>query len=140
MKTKMKSRQAIWQAAGLVNTTFAEADALDLSLCASIQQAAIDYAISHVPPSTRNRYEKYGQTLIVGVDVNGSPTWEKADMIWSEDNDLNVVNMQAIAYSTENKGTKTTAGIHYCKVTSPARVMEWMYTDGLRNKLGLDKA
>lgn len=24
------------------------------------------------------------------------------------------------------------AGFHYCKLLSPARVMEWMYIDGLR--------
>lgn len=140
MKTKMKSRQSIWQAAGLVNTSFVESDDLELNLCAAIQQAAIDYAVSHVPSATRTRFEKYGQSFVIGADVFGTPTWEKQDMVWSEDNDKNVVNVQAVAYSTDNKGSKSTAGIHYCKVMSPARAMEWMYTDGLRNKLGLDKA
>jgi hypothetical protein len=140
MKTKMKSRQAIWQAAGLVNTTFSETDALHLNLCAEVQQAAIRYATSLVPASTRSRFEKYGQSLVIGADVNGSPTWEKDGMIWTEDKEKNIVTVQAIAYSTENKGSSATAGIHYCKVMSPARVMEWMYIDGLRNKLGLDKA
>jgi hypothetical protein len=139
MKTKMKSRQAIWQASGLLNTTFEDSDDVKLSICGDIQKAAIDYAAGKVPSTTRQRFEKYGQTLVVGQDVNGFPTWEKASMIWEENNDLNTVNVQAIAYSTENKGTKTTAGVHYCKLMSPARVMEWMYTDGLRNKLGLDK-
>jgi hypothetical protein len=139
MKTKMKSRQAIWQAAGLVNTTFSETDILNLNLCADIQHAAIDYAASHVPVTTRSRFDTYGQTLVIGADVNGTPTWEKDGMVWVEDNELNIVNVQAVAYSTDNHGTATTAGIHYCKVLSPARVMEWMYTDGLRNKLGLDK-
>jgi hypothetical protein len=27
-------------------------------------------------------------------------------------------------------------GYHYCKLLSPARVMEWIYTDGLRDQLG----
>lgn len=27
---------------------------------------------------------------------------------------------------------KETAGLHYCKVLSPARVIEWIYVDGLR--------
>ncbi len=136
----MKSRQAIWQAAGLVNTTFAEADGLDKSRCAAIQRAAIDYASSRVPAATRNRFEKYGQKFVVAADKNGSPTWEYDSMDWKEDNAKNIVTIQAAAYSTENKGTKTTTGIHYCKVVSPARAMEWMYTDGLRNKRGLDKA
>lgn len=140
MKTKMKSRQAIWQAAGLVNTSFVETDSLDQSLCGSIQQAAIDFATARVPTNTRQRFEQYGQKIVIGSDANGSPTWERDSMSWSEDNEQNIVKVQAIAYSAENKGTKTTAGIHYCKVMSPARVMEWMYTDGLRNKLGLDKA
>jgi hypothetical protein len=26
--------------------------------------------------------------------------------------------------------------MHYCKLMSPARVMEWIYTDGLREDLG----
>ena len=29
------------------------------------------------------------------------------------------------------------AGFHYCKVLSPARVMEWMYVDSLRAKYSL---
>jgi hypothetical protein len=140
MKTKMKSRQSIWHAAGLVNTTFSESDALGLSLCAEIQQAAIDYATARVPAATRTRFEKYGQTLVIGPDVSGSPTWENTDMVWAEDDEENIVNVQAIAHSTDNSGSSTSAGVHYCKVLSPARVMEWMYTDGLRNMLGLDKA
>lgn len=138
MKTKMKSRQAVWQAAGLVNTSFSE-DALDKNLCAAVQRAAVDYASSRVSATTRKRFEKYGQKFVIGSDVNGSPTWEMAAMKWAEDNAANTVKVQAVAYSTENKGTKTNAGAHYCKLLSPARVMEWMYTDGLRNKLGLDK-
>ena len=28
-------------------------------------------------------------------------------------------------------------GVHYCKVLSPAHVMEWLYTDGLRFNLSI---
>ena len=28
---------------------------------------------------------------------------------------------------------KAAGGFHYCKLLSPARAMEWLYTDGLRN-------
>jgi hypothetical protein len=139
MKAKMKSRQAVWQAAGLGNTTLAETDALDQNLCAQIQQAAVTYATERVPATTRNRFEKFGQSFVIGEDVSGSPTWEKASMVWKEDSDSNTVTVQAVAYSTENQCSSSSAGVHCCKLLSPARVMEWMYTDGLRNKLGLDK-
>jgi hypothetical protein len=34
----------------------------------------------------------------------------------------------------EDKKLPCDAGFHYCKILSPARSVEWMYVDGLKNK------
>ncbi|GMH99340.1 hypothetical protein TrST_g3567 [Triparma strigata] len=156
LKTKIKSRQAIFQAAGLKNVSYVEQDASiadggEGDRCGEINQKAIDWALEQLPEKTRERYETYGQKLMVGPDIGtckAGPCWIWDPLRFKKDDDANTVNVQAVYFATENKNSypcgegkllPCSAGFHYCKLLSPARALEWMYVDGLKNVLGLDK-
>jgi hypothetical protein len=156
LKTKIKSRQAIWEAAGLKNVSYVETDGFPKDggsgdRCGEINQAAIDWALSMLPEKSRERYEQYGQKLTVGPDIGtcaAGPCWIWDPLRFKKDNDANVVNVQSVGFPSENKNKypcgegkllPCSAGFHYCKLLSPARALEWMMVDGLKNVLGLNK-
>jgi len=151
LKTKLKSRQAVWEAAGLKNVNFNETDLPTLEggvsdRCAEINQAAIDWAYNMLPQVTRQRYDMYGQTLMVGPDLGtcaAGPCWIWDSLKFQRDDVSNTVNIQSVWFGSENynkypcgefKTIPCSSGFHYCKLLSPARALEWMYVDGLRNK------
>lgn len=66
-------------------------------------QAAIDWALARVPPSTRARYETYGQKLLVGPDVGtcaAGPCWIWDALKFNKDADNNIVTIQGAHRST----------------------------------------
>jgi hypothetical protein len=151
LKTKMKSRQAVWEAAGVKNVNFTETDIPTAEggasdRCAEINQAAIDWAYNMLPDVTRDRYDKYGQKLAVGPDLGtcaAGPCWIWDSLKFERDDVANTVNIQGVWFGSENynkypcgefKTIPCSAGFHYCKLLSPAKALEWMYVDGLRNK------
>jgi len=153
LKTKMKSRQAEWQAAN--ETSSQQEDSLDTldseaaARCAEINQASIDQALSMVPEHTRSRYEKVGQKYWVSSEDEhvcaAGPCWIWAGLKY-KDHGENGVEIISPSFAEPNKnpfpcgesGSNDTdripcpAGMHYCKIVSPARVIEWIYTDSLR--------
>lgn len=147
MRTKMMSRQAVWNAAGILDTNFTETDGM-LQNCMEINQRAIDWGMSTVAEKTRSRYNAYGQTLSVLPDSTtcvAGPCWIWDPLKFNRDDENNTVTVQSVIYASENtnkypcgekKKLPCSSGFHYCKILSPARVVEWMYVDGLRNKLG----
>lgn len=156
LKTKLKSRQAVWEAAGIPDVDFQISDTPSLQggpadHCGEIIQASIDWAYNKLPEASKSRFDEYGQKLVVGPDLStciAGPCWIWDNMKWEEDNDANTVNIQSVWFGSENKnpypcGTDKklpcVAGFHYCKLLSPARAIEWMYVDGLRNKKGSNK-
>lgn len=158
MKAKMKSRQSLWQAANNTKAvsgelSFDDLDSPEQGLCASINAASIEWGNNAAAAKTRDRYEKYGQKMVADpskgdkkVCVAG-PCWIWADLEYQgERKQQEEIDIVAPTFAFENKnpypcGEKTpdkqhvlpcTAGMHYCKLLSPARVVEWMYVDGLR--------
>ena len=69
------------------------------------------------------------------------PCWIWDPLRWAED--ATGVVIRSVTFATENKNDlgpcgedkliPCAAGMHYCKGVSPARVLEWIYTDSLRN-------
>ena len=47
------------------------------------------------------------------------------------------VRGRALSAAMRSSAVGAAAGFHYCKVLSPFKVMEWIYTDGQRLKRGL---
>jgi hypothetical protein len=82
------------------------------------------------------RYDAHGQHYVVGPDVDVCPAgpcwiWEELHYTPSEDRKTVVLTSPQFATETDFPLPKT-AGFHYCKVLSPARAVEWMYVDSLR--------
>lgn len=149
LRGKLKSRQAIWQAAGVANVSFIETDTSiskggKHDICSEINQKAIDWALAKLPAKTLARYNKIGQTLMVGPDKTtciAGPCWINAKLSWTMDNTNGTATVQGTTFPTknsnsfpcgENKGLPCDAGFHYCKLLSPARAMEWMFIDSLK--------
>ena len=159
MKSKMKSRQAIQQAANVTDavsekSSFEDLDGNANGNCAEINAAALQWASDKAIERTRARYEKYGQKMVSSTEGDkkvcaAGPCW-----IWSsleyegrgKDGDVTLVP-PAFPFKNNNPFPcdekkypvddrkvvlPCTAGMHYCKLVSPARVMEWMMVDSLR--------
>mmetsp|Transcript_33684 Transcript_33684/g.65059 ORF Transcript_33684/g.65059 Transcript_33684/m.65059 type:complete len:465 (-) Transcript_33684:359-1753(-) len=154
LRTKMKSRQAVWQAANI--TQGQDFNRTDTPVnkggqgdrCQEINQASIDFALKLLPEKTRQRYLKHGQGLIAGEDKGtcaAGPCWIWDALKYTTDEATGNVTINSVWFSSKNKnpypcgdgdGLPCLAGFHYCKILSPARALEWMYVDGLRRNYG----
>lgn len=147
-RTKLKSRQAVWQAAGATNVDFNASDFTNASICQAINQEALDWALGHASAKALARYNgASGQPLRIvkdvyaGIGITG-PTWIKKALMYTPTADNKAVEVSAPYFATENKNLgdepyTNTVGYHYCKLLSPARAIEWIYVDGLKQFGGL---
>jgi len=154
LKTKMKSRQALWQAANvssaMTDDSLERLDGIDAARCAEINVAAIETAFNMLPENTRKRYENVGQHMqAANVDLKipcgGGPCWIWDPIRYIQDDDNNILTIMSPSFNepngnpfpcgeknVEGKLLPCPAGMHYCKLLSPARAIEWMYVDSLR--------
>mmetsp|Transcript_3814 Transcript_3814/g.5919 ORF Transcript_3814/g.5919 Transcript_3814/m.5919 type:complete len:579 (+) Transcript_3814:59-1795(+) len=154
LKAKLKSRQSIWEAAGVPNVNYTASDVPtgeggDGDRCAEINAAAIEWAMSVLPKTTKDRFMKYGNKITIGPDQKtciAGPCWIFDPLKWEEDKKTGDVTVKSVWLGEKNKNIypcgegKTLpcdAGFHYCKLLSPARVVEWAYVDGLRKNYGI---
>ena len=144
IRVKFKSRQ-VFQLLS-INTTARLDDTDTDRICAEINQRSYEWGLQHASPVALNRFKKYGQNMVMLNDyfppLPIGPLWIYNDMKYKEMKiDGNwVMTVQSISFKTPEEGfvSKLKAnGYHYCKVLSPARVMEWIYTDGLRRLNGI---
>ena len=82
--------------------------------------------------------------VVIGEDLgpyNEGPVWIWKPLAYSEGTDSTgrqTLVVQSVMMRTPvDYGIKAAAGMHYCKLLSPARVMEWIYVDGLRKYYGI---
>lgn len=138
----MKSRVAVWEAAGLGK----QDGNLDnnMSICRNVNQAAYEWALDHADPSVRSRFEKQGIPMMMVDDkaapigIEG-PEWIKDELNYTlvKDTSFPRVEIQSWQFvvANTNQGNEPwflPVGMHYCKLLSPARAMEWIYLDALR--------
>ena len=143
MRVKLKSRQAVMTAAGHQNVNFNESD--KPSLCKAINQASYDWALQNADNITAQRFEKYGVQMVMGEDegpFNEGPLWIWRSLDYKTAKDSNgrqILEVSSVMMKTPiTYPIKAAAGMHYCKLLSPARALEWMYVDGLRKYYGID--
>lgn len=142
-RAKQLSRQRMYLAAGVPNVNFNETDAMALNRCADLNKEALAWALKMASPRTRMRFEKVGQQVVFGDDVNGEggPLWidqtlKQKDVKGSDG--VTRLSISSIAGDIKvNFPVKSVAGTHYCKLYSPAAALEWMLVDGLRLEMSL---
>ena len=150
LRAKMKSRQAVWQAAGVSAADFQTLDRDNTSICRSINEASYAAALAAASPLARERFGRVGQPLVFGADewagigITG-PKWIRTALKMTPSADGRNVSVVAPTFATENKDLgdrpyTDTVGYHYCKLLSPARAIEWVYVDGLKHFGGLEAA
>jgi len=149
-KSKIKSREALWAAAGL--TDIPSSVDSNTSVCQSINQMAWDWALSHADAATRTHFETHGEPFVMVADKKATigvtgPEWIADEMVYTRvtyADGSSHITVQSWYFPVSNTGGGSLpwffpVGMHYCKLLSPARAMEWIYTDGLRAKRGLGK-
>ena len=146
MRVKMKSRQSVQFNAGLKNANFTLLDDNNF-VCKELNERALEYAYKLADPSSLDRFNRYGDRLVMGEDVgpfNAGPSWIWKSLKWDTKGRLNetdgkwYVEVRSPTMRTpQDYFIKLSAGFHYCKLLSPARALEWIYIDSLRRKMGL---
>ena len=143
IRAKLKSRQAVMEAAGYQNVDFNTSDGS--SICKIINQQAYTWALLNAGSRTAERFRMVGVAMVMGEDkgpYNAGPLW-----IWtpiSYSNSKNATGgvtrevQSAMMRTPVNYFIKAAAGFHYCKLLSPARATEWIYVDGLRTYYGIN--
>lgn len=143
MRVKLKSRQAVMEAAGYKNVDFNTTDGA--SICKTINQAAYEWALKNAGSATLARFQKYGVRMVMGEDegpYNEGPVWIWTALSYSDGKDANgrqtLVVRSVMMRTPTDYFVKGASGMHYCKLLSPARAMEWIYVDGLRKYYGMN--
>ena len=134
----------MWEVAGLGKQS-GDVDKKNLTLCREANQLAWDWALSNADASVRARFAKSGEPFVMVDDVEApigltGSTWIKKELVYTRTKE-NTIEVQSWTFVVPESPIKTKylpTGMHYCKLLSPARCMEWIYTDGLRTKLGVD--
>jgi len=142
LKVKLKSRQSMWIAAGRKNVNFTETD-VNVNSCADINKQSYQWALDNAGPEALARFKKIGTPLLFGDDIflgNAGPLWIENPLQFNWAKDKSSVTVRApCSHTPVDYSIKSAAGFHYCKILSPARAMEWIYIDGLRQNGHLRK-
>ena len=142
MRVKMVSRQVMIEAAGYGRVDFNTSDGY--SVCKLINQASYNWALGLASNHSLQRFLKYGVPFIMGNDegpYNVFPEWVYYPLEYKKNKSADgkdvVIVKSPMLKTPKDFFLKISAGFHFCKVLSPARVMEWVYVDGLREYYGI---
>jgi len=144
-RTKMKSREAVWYQAKVPGSS----PDLDKSMkmCAAINNASVLWALEHAEASVLSRYKSKGEPIVIADDKEATigvtgPEWIKDELVFTRETDgtsptgkhLSVQSWTFVVGNTNHGSVPWffPVGMHYCKLLSPARAMEWIYTDSMR--------
>jgi len=136
MRAKIKSRQTLWEAAGLTPPAGIDKN---VTVCRATNQAAYDWALAHADPAVRTAFLAHGTPMVMVDDVAApigleGPTWIKKELVFRRVADAasNTSRIEVQSWSfvvAPSKIPLVPDGMHYCKLLSPARAMEWIYAD-----------
>ena len=113
----------------------------DASLCAAVNGLALAWAEGAAAPATLARFKARGLPLRWTPDhkTYWGPGFTDGSVRYELDNSTGTapfVWVNATGFTTPIPFVlPVSAGFHYCLLMSPARAMEWIYTDSLRSFL-----
>ena len=143
IRAKIKSRQVMWMAAGYKNVDFNATDGPALSLCKVVNENTYASALNTLTSAagrTLSRFLNYGVPMVMVKDrgpYNAGPLWIFNSLEYTKAKNStggDIIEVSSATLVTPDKYyIQLSAGMHYCKLLSPARVLEWVYVDGLRD-------
>lgn len=128
----MNSRQQIQWHAGHVNANFDKLDQNNVT-CENINKEALKWALAHADATALKNYNSHGNKLVIGEDLgpyNAGPLW-----IWTYiDFKSNSAKTETVVRSPNMRTPIDyweiqVQGMHYCKLLSPFRALEWIHID-----------
>lgn len=111
--------------------------------CGDMNQYAIELAeqIMQQTPSGKHaldRFKQKGRPICLGDDFaplgNIGPLFVKETLSVKDDSKNNCLKVESLKEGPTGLKSHIFPGIHYCKFLSPARVIEYYMTDGLKSK------
>jgi len=132
---KMVSSERVAQLLNITNNTSPS--------CKDVNQVAVNTALAILSNSgptankTLSRYMERGRTIAFADDFapfeNIGPLFIKGSLKITDS--AEGITVSSIAIHTQLNSTLF-PGVHYCKLLSPARVLDYIYTDSLKKKSG----
>jgi len=137
LDTKLASRQCILVKGANYVKSSVPFSVDDQSFCSIANANTYKWALSTAETATRSRFNTYGTKYEFGADVTKSSEFlfKEAALQYNNAKDSagnKIVSVDAPSYKTSIDANP--ACNHYCKLLSPARAMEWIYVDSLRDK------
>lgn len=135
---KMVSRQSIKKAYA---KPYGDYDVEDSkSTCGELNEHTYNEALKAVPADILTRFQADGIPLVMITPEPFNlvePLWYNTRLTFAP-----VENGAKMGVTSSTFGLGVSVpligGVHHCKLLSPARAMEWIYTEGLRPKLSAD--
>ena len=133
MMSKLNSRQCVWAHAGLNSSDFNTTD--EGPRCAEINEAVFIWAMGTASPIALSRFNQTGVPLIFGqdLDILVYPLWSGHRLEYTKLTKDGRTIVEVCAPTMRFQDTLPFVGcLHFCKLLSPARALQWIYVDGLR--------
>jgi hypothetical protein len=128
---KFKSREAVYNYFGMKFN-------VPEATCKEINIIAFQYVLDKYkgPTSVINRYVKFGQPIefLNDTESESGITWVNRPIITKNTSTTYQVSSRSLL-SPIDFPVSVAAGMLYCKLISPARILEWMLVDGLKKTL-----
>jgi hypothetical protein len=130
LRCKFNSRQSILEAAGGDAPPFES----ECGTCSKMNEQTIKWALEQVPESVKSRYLERGTKLVAGKDIEHSagPSWIWSYMDYRRVDDRTMELDSHIMSTPLDHPVPAAGGKLYCKLLSPAKALDWIYTDSLR--------
>lgn len=123
---KLVSRAEISKALGILSND-------QTSTCSEINQKAWQYALDHASPRALSRFQSLGISLSFAPDSEVAHLLIGSELAWK----ASKLSMTLSSDSSTQLVTSPSLSIEpgkFCKLLSPARALEWLYTDSLHVK------